>query len=201
VEAVGLFRKEDLKGGQGSNEWLRLFELMSAELALAEKCPEPANVPPRRERICEIIDLDKRLDAASTLENLRHAVRGTDRYLGADKPTYYLIQYNNLKRTVNIKGYSKPIGGTNAYDLAEQDDRQTGGNEINTVLVEADKIESLKEAYPNYFGDVQLFYKNLTEITKGREAREFTMPPQETVPPPPYEAPDLSWFRRPKRWR
>jgi Region found in RelA / SpoT proteins len=33
VEAVGLFRGEDLKGNQGNPKWLRLFTLMSAEFA------------------------------------------------------------------------------------------------------------------------------------------------------------------------
>jgi hypothetical protein len=50
VEAVGLFRREDLKGGHGSRKWLRLFLLTSAEIALAEGCPEPPGVPPRAAR-------------------------------------------------------------------------------------------------------------------------------------------------------
>jgi Region found in RelA / SpoT proteins len=40
VEAVGLFRSEDLKGNKGNADWLRLFQLMSAEFAVAEGCPE-----------------------------------------------------------------------------------------------------------------------------------------------------------------
>jgi hypothetical protein len=45
------------------------------------------------------------------------------------------------------------------------------------VLVEADKIESLKEAYPNYFGDVQVFKHNLSRIVRGEDAIEFTLSP------------------------
>lgn len=41
VESVGLFRGEYLKGSMGSEKWLRLFKLMSAEFALFEDCPEP----------------------------------------------------------------------------------------------------------------------------------------------------------------
>ncbi len=86
------------------------------------------------------------------------------------------------------------------HNKAEQEDNITGGNKINTVFVEADKVEDLKEAYPNYFGDVQLFSTNLKAITQGEDAREYTMPPRYQPPPPPKEAPDLSWFR-PGRWR
>ena len=39
VEAVGLFRGEELKNHKGSEEWLRLFKLLSAEFAEAERCP------------------------------------------------------------------------------------------------------------------------------------------------------------------
>lgn len=63
VEAVGLFRGEQLKNHQGSAECLRFFELISGELAEAESCPVPESVlesptvigksttwPPRRAR-------------------------------------------------------------------------------------------------------------------------------------------------------
>src|SRR2546430_1138461 len=40
VEAVGAYRMENMKAGEGSPESLRLFALMSAEFAVAEKCPE-----------------------------------------------------------------------------------------------------------------------------------------------------------------
>ncbi|WP_074132318.1 hypothetical protein, partial [Bradyrhizobium sp. NAS96.2] len=79
VEAVGLFRKEDMKAGQGSAEWLRLFQLMSSEFLSLEGCAltdENRNI-----RLVEIADLQAKLDAISTLENLRQAVRITDDYV------------------------------------------------------------------------------------------------------------------------
>lgn len=78
VEAVGLMRQEDLKAGKGDADWLRLFELMSAELAMAEDCPQSTHVPGHLSRIREIRELNKKLNAVNTLEDLRHAVRGTD---------------------------------------------------------------------------------------------------------------------------
>jgi hypothetical protein len=49
VEAVGTFRNEDMKGGAGDADWLRLFRLVSAELALAEGCPMPDGTPAETE--------------------------------------------------------------------------------------------------------------------------------------------------------
>jgi hypothetical protein len=82
-----------------------------------------------------------------------------------------------------------------SFEQAENDES------VNSVLVEADKIESLKDAYPNYFGDVQLFKRNLSDVTRGKDAKEYTMPPQQTVRPVARETPDLSWFKRRMRWR
>ena len=58
VEAVGVFRQEDLKAGQGDPRWLRLFDLMSAELARAENCPEAEHLPGHKDRVWEIIDIN-----------------------------------------------------------------------------------------------------------------------------------------------
>jgi hypothetical protein len=73
-----------------------------------------------------------------------------------------------------------------------------GGRGQNAVLVEADKIEALKDAYPNYFGDVQVFKSNLRLITKGKNAIEYKLPPQKTMPRSSKEVPDTAWFRRPR---
>lgn len=78
VEAVGLFRQEDLKGNQGSPDWLRLFKLMSAEFAVAEGCPEPPGVPSHNNRLAEIRNLAQALGATDMLDNLSYAVRATE---------------------------------------------------------------------------------------------------------------------------
>ena len=195
VEAVGTFRKEDLKGGQGSTEWLRLFELMSSEIAIAEDCPELENAPPHHERIAEIRELDECLKAVSTLENLRQAFNYVETYSSNIEPKYFIIRYDNANSTVNVDPYDSSIAGTKSLDDIEKSEN------INSVLVEADKIETLMEGYPNYFGDVQLFKNSLRDITRGKVAKEFSLPPQATVPGKPREQPDLTWFKRRKRWR
>src|SRR3954447_12934345 len=51
------------------------------------------------------------------------------------------------------------------------------------VLVEVGKIENLKKAYPNYFGDVEIFRNQLRLVTRGLPAMEYTMLPKQTIPP------------------
>ena len=111
------------KGTQGSEDWLRLFQLMSGEFALAEKCPKSPLLPPRRERLKEIIDLARKLDATAVLENLSNAVRGT-KIIRGDRPQYYIISYDNASMRVDVEPYSKPIEAIQSYDLAEYSDNQ-----------------------------------------------------------------------------
>jgi hypothetical protein len=195
VEAVGMFRREDMKAGQGSPEWLRLFQLMSAEIALAEGCGDAVGPEARRERIQEITALEKQLKAVRTLEDIRQAVRFIEGYVTVIKPEYYLIKYDRSSGTVAVEPYSQPIRGISSFDAFEVANSQRGGN-VNAVLVEADSIENLRAAYPNYFGDVQKFKSALEEIATGSPSREFVLPPQPTAPKPPYEKPDARWIGR-----
>jgi Region found in RelA / SpoT proteins len=196
VEAVGAYRGENMKAGEGDPDWLRLFVLMSAEFAATEKCAEPPNVPIRSERVKEIIELDKKLDAAITLENITHIVKYSDNIDPKSNPEFYQINYDRKKRVVDVTPYFNARAGATAYDEAEvnADKAQTG---ITSVLVEADGIENLKAAYPNYFGDVQKFAMQLKSITQGDAAVEYTMLPR-TAPmtKKPYEKPDPRWIGR-----
>jgi ppGpp synthetase/RelA/SpoT-type nucleotidyltranferase len=174
VEAVGAYRGENLKAGEGSPEWLRLFALMSAEFALAEKCPEPPGLPVRCERVREIIELDKQLDAANTLEHITHIVKYSESIDPRSTPEYYQIKYDRKSRIVSVVPYFNALAGAKAYDEAEiSAERSQSG--VTSVLVEADGIENLKAAYPNYFGDVKLFRMQLRSITQGEKAVEYTM--------------------------
>jgi hypothetical protein len=202
VEAVGLLRREDLKGNQGNPKWLRLFKLMSAEFAVAEGCPEPPDVPSQIARVAEIKALDIELGAIKTLDEISYAVRWTDEAVHPNfQPTYYLIEFDNVTREVSIIPSSAPLWAVEAYGTAESGDNRTGVDSKNIVLVEADKIENLKNAYPNYFGDVQLFKMQLKNIVKGKGAKEYIVKPQETVVPRPRENPDTGWLKRRIRWK
>jgi ppGpp synthetase/RelA/SpoT-type nucleotidyltranferase len=197
VEAVGLFRNEELKNHQGSEEWLRLFMLMSAEFAEAERCPIPPNCPEGYTRQQEIKDLAKSLDAVSVLESVSYGIHGTDFPLTPGyRPTHYLIRYDHATKTVHVEPHRKVIAATHSYDIAEEEDNETGKDTQNVVLVEVDKIENLKAAYPNYFGDVDLFKSQLRSITLGKSAAEYLAAKRPARPQPPAEREDPSWLRR-----
>jgi hypothetical protein len=87
------------------------------------------------------------------------------------------------------------------YDNAEELDNHSDTRRQNIVLVEADKLENLKAAYPNYFGDVQLFKMQLGKVIKGKPVQEYTVRPQETVATRPREPANLAWLKGRSRLR
>ena len=111
-----------------------------------------------------------------------------------EEPGYYRIEYNNNLQTITVTKFLNRVAGAIAYGRAEEGDNMSGENRLNKVLVEANKIEDLKEAYRNHFDDVQLFSTNSQHITRGVVAQEYTMHPRQTFPPLTKEPPDMSWF-------
>ncbi len=196
VEAVGLYRGEELKNQKGDKDWLKFFTLMSAEIAEAENCCTVPGTPLAKERRTEIKQLAKSLDALAVLEAVTKGFQGTDIPLAADyKPSHYLIRYDHSTKTVHVETHRQADKATLSYDEAEEDQRAGDQNDV-VVLVEVDKIINLKAAYPNYFGDVSLFQQQLRQIVLGGNAVEYKRPPKQQVPARP-RAPieGLSWLR------
>jgi len=187
VEAVSLFNGVDLKHHKGSEDWLRLFKLMSTEFSHVECCPVGPGVPNRRERIEEIKDLNMRLGATNVLQNIRSATHYAETFV-YERGKFFLIVYK-ADHTVEVENFDNSIQVVARLAMYE---RQTedGISASKAVVVEVAKVENLVRTYPNYFGDVSLFLNNLLRITKGQDAREYSLSPQQVVRPRPQEMPD-----------
>lgn len=198
IEAVSLYRNQDLKHHHGDADWLRLFVLAAAEFAHIEHCPLPEGAPDRPERIRELKDLNARLGAVSTLENIKAATHFAENFT-YDRGHYYLLRYRP-DHTVKIDTYDATFAATAALAAAEQT-IESGESTDTVVLVEVDKIDRLVDTYPNYFGDVSLFIRNLQLACTGMPGMEYTVAPQKIVRPPEVENPDFSLLhRRYTRW-
>lgn len=164
VEAVGLVRGEDLKGGDGSPDWLRLFELMAGEMADDTGLPLPASVSgDRMERKRELADINRRIDALHTLDSCNRAIRHTENITTA-LSTCYLIRYDTGAMRVDVQPFNSASVGTQRYDVVEND------RNVTSVLVEVDRVADLRAAYPNYFLDVADFARTLaTSLGKRRQ--------------------------------
>lgn len=202
VEAIGLFRGEELKSGKGNKEWLRLFALMSAEFAEAEGCDPAKGMPDRAARLRELKELDGELDAVQALENMSTGFFWTqDAIQGSSKPKYYLIEYNNLTKKVEVTPKFDTSVAVKSYEDAENTDNLSGQDTSNVVLIEGVKIHNLVKAYPNYFGDAQLFKMQLGQLLNGGVVKEYEIALQKRSIPTPRERVDPSWlYQRARLW-
>jgi len=201
VEAVGLFRGEELKSGKGSPEWLRLFALMSAEFAEIEGCDPAKGMPDRSIRMRELKELTGELGAVQALENMSTAFFWSlDAIETLGTPKYYLIEYEHETRQVKVTPKFQSRFAVQSYEDAEVLDNLTGRDTSDVVLIEGVKLENLKRAYPNYFGDVQLFKMQLGELVSGGTVKEFQVALQKRSIPTPRERADASWMFARKLW-
>lgn len=87
-----------------------------------------------------------------------------------------------------------------SYEDAEVNDNLTGQDTSDVVLVEGVKLANLRKAYPNYFGDVQLFKMQLGQLVSGGKVQEFEVALQKRAIPTPREQADPSWMFARKLW-
>ena len=201
VEAIGLYRGEELKSGKGSPEWLRLFALMSAEFAEFEGCETARGIPGRASRLREIRDLDGHLNATQALENMSTALSYVeDAVRSQSRPDYFLIVYDNEAKTVKVTPQFRMRFAFQNYENAERADNMSGQDTSNVVLVEGLKMDELTKAYPNYFGDTQLFKQHLKSLVGGGVVQTYKVALQPRAAPQPRERPDPSWIGRRGLW-
>jgi hypothetical protein len=160
VEAVGMLLGQDLKAGEGSLLWLRLFQLMSSEFAEIEGYPLVPDTPTTQAgRKAELADLNRRIAAVSSLEAMNEAIIDPILFKRGDADNYYMIQFDTAMRKLSVSGYTSRVEGADKYSQEEIEHA-----ELDTVLVEVDKVQDLKLAYPNYYWDVRSFTTHLKDL-------------------------------------
>lgn len=165
VEAVGLINHENIKGGDGSKEWRRFFELMSSEIAYEEDCPLcPSADAPRNEIRDELRDLSASIEAVKTLESVNRSIKHFEDS-GSSGANYFLLQFDYKTQSVSVEPFFDYVAGSNRYVEAERDE-----SEKNSVLVEVNQISDLRQAFPNYFLDVGEFTERLKHAISPKTA-------------------------------
>lgn len=172
VEAAGTVLGEDLKGGKGNADWLRLFEIMAAEMAALEGCPGVPGVSDNaRERRQELRHLAAKLDASAHLYLWNDAIKFTDE-ITQSTSKFYVVQYDREMNRVLIfpalrvsQGSETLIQEEHAHEMRD------------SVLVEIDRAEDLRTAYPNYFLDVRTFAQLLDASVAGKNLADVSLGP------------------------
>lgn len=165
VETAGIFTQTVLKSGQGPDDWLEFFQIVSSLFAIKEK----ANVMAKHEKIDmkELMVKCYKLTSKLKILEILNALRLSARHIEIEKVEgdYYLLNIDFVKRNVNILVFPKKDYkyATEEYLKTEKSIEPLKGA---VVLVAANSIKSLKKAYPSYFLDTSEFIEALERVNE-----------------------------------
>ncbi len=157
VETIGTLRNQAYKSKQGEKEWRNFFSATSSAFAHIEKLPlVPAyNKMSKEETFSIVKKMESNLGVLNTVSGYSAALNLIDKQ--EKNWFYHLIVLNTQERKVSVSSYSRDNlkGATDGYAKAEA--RAAQGEKIESVLVSAGPLKSLRRAYPNYFLDISDF--------------------------------------------
>ncbi len=156
LETIGFFTNQALKAGQGNEDILRFFVVVSSLFAIKEGCPVvPGTVDDEKGLIAEVMEINARHHVLDMLKAIRVVIdRDTEKT--PDKRGYYILQLNYETHFLK-RWFFKPSELEKAnrlYDILEE---KRGNAPLDIVLVRASSYTTVKAAYPNYFMDIGEF--------------------------------------------
>jgi len=164
VETMGTFLDHALKSSEGPEEWLSFFSLTASAFAHFEGC----NPVPGYESLSEQETYESMIEAANTLDviNRLEAFRVAANSISNDRKSgsYHIVILDAKEKTVSIESF-----GRRKLDEANQrysyyENKIKDGDSIQVVLVATGSVESLRQAYPNYFLDTHEFISAVRKI-------------------------------------
>ena len=161
LETMGLFTNQALKAGEGREEILRFFVVISSLFAIREKCPVvPGTVEDETELVSEIEQINDRYHVLDMLKAFRVAI-DIDEEREADQKGYYVLRLNYESK--RLRGsFFKPSELDKAYILYDMLEKEYKDKPYDIVMVRTASYASVRAAYPNYFSDLGEFI-NLVE--------------------------------------
>ncbi len=164
VETMGLFTKQAIKSGQGTEEVTRFFKLISSLFAIQEGTPV---VPDTAETVDDLVKEIRSLNEKHNFLGMLSAFRVAVDVKASDnnKRGYYILILNYDTRLLHID-YYKPSEIETANQKYNQIEKKRCNQNIDAVLVQVSSFQTLKSAYPNYFSDIGEFIKIVNSYLK-----------------------------------
>ncbi len=162
LETIGFFTNQALKAGQGNEDILRFFVVVSSLFAIKEGCPVvPGTVNDEKELISEIEIINGRHHVLDMLKAIRMVI-DHDADKSRDKRGYYILQLNYETHFLK-QWFFKPSELEKANMLYDYLEEKRGDAPLDIVLVRASSYATVKEAYPNYFMDIGEFVEIISK--------------------------------------
>lgn len=168
LETMGIYTKQNLKASEGEEGILRFFTVISSYLALLEGTPVCPNTS---DNLDELVEEIKYLNKKYKIQKKLLSIRATINYIknegsnGGTKYAYYILLLDTKEENrLQVFPYTKSHFdlATKSYDAIES----RHDPDIDVVLVSAESLEALRQAYPNYFADIEEFVKIIIKICK-----------------------------------
>ncbi|MDR3090310.1 MAG: RelA/SpoT domain-containing protein [Desulfobulbaceae bacterium] len=167
VETVELFHQKSLKSSQGSETWLEFFRLVSALFAWKEGTAPPAAFQgiAQEELIHRLRTLNQERKILSSLKRIRITERA--KYTQTLTNAAFWIIETSLNRPAMTRihpfvAIQKEDADLVYRQLEQSPDCRAGKSHV--VFVSVNVVRKLEKAYPNFFGDITEFIKELEKI-------------------------------------
>jgi hypothetical protein len=165
LEIVDMFTGQQLKTDIDKNEadprWKRFFQLMGTAIALEEDCPIVPQTPDNpAELAAELRTVCQALDAVVTLEAFGAAVQHITSN-SARKGGSYIVTLDTQKRLLRTSTYRGRQLRRIDDDYLALETKHLNDEHIQVVQVDADSLDQLKRAYPNYDLDTAKFVERV----------------------------------------
>ncbi len=165
VETLGVIEHTPFKLGLGKEDFKRFFKLSSALFSIYEKTPVPEELRgySKEALVAELEALEQKLNIFTKLKGVTIGAHRIQAY-GQNQGYYQLLELNTETGSVTIIPFAK--------DKAKDAEQMYSTKETNilpnimVVLVSVGDLTKLKQAYPNYFLDAEIFIQELKKICK-----------------------------------
>lgn len=157
VETVGLFTNQALKSNLGSDEWKNFF-ILTSKLFEADEMDKKEGI---KDIIADLKAINRKHHFIDQINGFRIYL---DKYKESDL-AYYLLVFNYETKNLRITSYSKDDLERAVFDY-KQAEEEREEQQINAVLVSANKFEDVKTGYQNYFANTSMFLEEYKRILK-----------------------------------
>ncbi len=157
VEAASAMRNEDLKAGEGCGQWLRFLTLMSGYIAEIEEQPRGNHLSMSyKELVAEAKQLSVNLNVRQHLSAFSSFMHEAERDGGSDG-SKYMLKMDAKTGNIDVRPAWRELF---AFDDLDDDFEETR----QSLEVNVDNMEALRQAYPNYFADTGKFLEVLNDL-------------------------------------
>lgn len=155
IEIIDTYTRQALKASQGQQDWLNFFRYVSAEFSKLESRPIVEDLS-RADTLPRLISLEGKLNAINRLQAFAVTTKHISKQKN-NKSDFFLLGIDQKANLIEISQYSadKLDEATKKYLECENRARHESG--YDAVLVAAQSLHELREAYPNYFADSRDF--------------------------------------------